>query len=122
MNATCEVRDECLEYELGHDEGFGIWSGLWSFPEIPVDIDVATHLSTNYRVAADVCERMPAVTHVFTHFALTMHPVRIRIARGAHGVEMPGMQWVAIDRACASAVPAPIRKLLAALRAAACAA
>jgi WhiB family redox-sensing transcriptional regulator len=25
---TCEVRDECLEYALEHDERFGIWGGL----------------------------------------------------------------------------------------------
>lgn len=25
---TCEVRDECLEYALAHDERFGIWGGL----------------------------------------------------------------------------------------------
>ena len=25
---TCEVRAECLEYALGHDERFGIWGGL----------------------------------------------------------------------------------------------
>ncbi len=24
----CEVKDECLEYALGHDERFGIWGGL----------------------------------------------------------------------------------------------
>ena len=24
---TCEVRAECLEYELEHDERFGIWGG-----------------------------------------------------------------------------------------------
>ncbi len=24
----CEVRDECLEYALAHDERFGIWGGL----------------------------------------------------------------------------------------------
>jgi WhiB family redox-sensing transcriptional regulator len=24
----CEVRGECLEYALGHDERFGIWGGL----------------------------------------------------------------------------------------------
>ncbi|WP_067781691.1 WhiB family transcriptional regulator [Actinomyces vulturis] len=26
--ATCEVREECLEYALAHDERFGIWGGL----------------------------------------------------------------------------------------------
>jgi WhiB family redox-sensing transcriptional regulator len=25
---SCEVRTECLEYALGHDERFGIWGGL----------------------------------------------------------------------------------------------
>ena len=25
---TCEVRAECLEYALRHDERFGIWGGL----------------------------------------------------------------------------------------------
>lgn len=25
---TCEVREECLEYALEHDERFGIWGGL----------------------------------------------------------------------------------------------
>ena len=24
----CDVRSECLEYALGHDERFGIWGGL----------------------------------------------------------------------------------------------
>ncbi len=24
----CEVRHECLEYALAHDERFGIWGGL----------------------------------------------------------------------------------------------
>jgi A/G-specific adenine glycosylase len=100
----------------------GIWSGLWSFPEMPVDRDVASHVMATYRVAPEACERMPAIVHVFTHFALTMHPVRVRVPYDAHAVEMPGTRWFALDRACAAAVPAPIRKLLAALRPAACAA
>jgi WhiB family redox-sensing transcriptional regulator len=26
--SRCEVKTECLEYALGHDERFGIWGGL----------------------------------------------------------------------------------------------
>jgi len=26
--SRCEVKGECLEYALGHDERFGIWGGL----------------------------------------------------------------------------------------------
>jgi WhiB family redox-sensing transcriptional regulator len=25
---SCDVRDECLDYALAHDERFGIWGGL----------------------------------------------------------------------------------------------
>lgn len=25
---SCEVRAECLDYALEHDEGFGVWGGL----------------------------------------------------------------------------------------------
>ena len=25
---TCDVRGECLDYALAHDERFGIWGGL----------------------------------------------------------------------------------------------
>ena len=25
---SCDVRSECLDYALGHDERFGIWGGL----------------------------------------------------------------------------------------------
>ncbi len=27
MCTRCEVRDECLDYALAHDERFGIWGG-----------------------------------------------------------------------------------------------
>jgi WhiB family redox-sensing transcriptional regulator len=26
--SRCDVKGECLEYALGHDERFGIWGGL----------------------------------------------------------------------------------------------
>jgi A/G-specific adenine glycosylase len=93
----------------------GIWGGLWSFPEAPVGEDVDAHLSARFNATADSIERLPLRRHVFTHFALTMHPVRVRIARWPDGVGMPGIAWFAADSAIAAAVPAPIRKLLATL-------
>jgi WhiB family redox-sensing transcriptional regulator len=27
-DSSCDVRQECLEYALAHDERFGIWGGL----------------------------------------------------------------------------------------------
>ena len=93
----------------------GIWGGLWSFPEAPVGDDVDAHLSTRFNATADSIEWLPLQRHVFTHFALTMHPVRIRVARWPAGVGMPGIAWFAANSAIAAAVPAPVRKLLARL-------
>ncbi len=98
----------------------GIWGGLWSFPEMPVGDDIDVHLSTRFHATAESIERLPLRKHVFTHFALTMHPVRIRVARWPGGVGMPGIAWFAADSAIAAAVPAPIRKLLAAWQATTC--
>ncbi|MEO9136311.1 MAG: A/G-specific adenine glycosylase [Casimicrobiaceae bacterium] len=93
----------------------GIWGGLWSFPELPVHSDVAAYLLTRFNATADSLESLPLLTHVFTHFALTMHPVRVRVDDWPSGVEMPGTEWFAVDAAIAAAVPAPVRKLLAAV-------
>jgi A/G-specific adenine glycosylase len=90
----------------------GIWGGLWSFPEAPLGDDVDAHLSTRFNATADSIERLPLRRHVFTHFALTMHPVRVRVARWPDGVGMPGIAWFAAGSVIAAAVPAPIRKLL----------
>jgi A/G-specific adenine glycosylase len=95
----------------------GLWSSLWSFPEMPVGEDIDAHLSIRFHATADFIERLPLRKHVFTHFALTLHPVRIRVARWPGGIGMPGIAWFTADSAIAAAVPAPIRRLLAAWQA-----
>ena len=94
----------------------GVWGGLWSFPEAHVDCDVDAHVAARFGIVPDAHERMPALTHVFTHFALTVHPVRVRIDRCAPGAATPGIAWLSIEEALAAAVPAPVRQLLCALR------
>jgi A/G-specific adenine glycosylase len=93
----------------------GIWGGLWSFPEAPLDADVASYVATRFDAEVGACEVLPASTHVFTHFALTMHPQRAAITRWPDGVRMPGVGWFTPDAALAAALPAPVRKLLRAL-------
>jgi A/G-specific adenine glycosylase len=94
----------------------GIWGGLWSFPELPVDADVAAHVLTRFHADAEATEALPPLAHAFTHFALTMHPIRVRVPEAPDGVEMPGCQWFGLDEAIVAAIPAPVRKLLAEFR------
>ncbi len=90
----------------------GIWGGLWSLPELPLDADV--HAAVKARFAADVTVRdeLPPVAHGFTHFTLTLYPQRVSARRWPSRAETPGTLWLAPTDARGAALPAPIKKLL----------
>lgn len=90
----------------------GIWAGLWSFPEVPLHTDVAGYIAARFNALVDATQPLPPMRHVFTHFALTMHPVRVSIAHWPAAARMPGVEWFARDAALAAALPSPTRKLL----------
>jgi len=90
----------------------GIWSGLWSFPEVSVGADIGEYVRTRFGATPGDLQSLPSIDHVFTHFALTMHPVGVPIARGPMTAEAPGVDWFTHDAAIAAAVPAPIRALV----------
>ncbi len=94
----------------------GIWAGLWSLPELAPDDDVAEYCRR--RLALDhfaIGDALPPIEHGFTHFRLTLHPLRVAVAGASAGAEAPGRSWLPHDAAIGAALPAPIRKLLAGL-------
>ena len=93
----------------------GIWAGLWSLPEIDPDADVARHCKARFLASVRVGDALPPIEHGFTHFNLTIHPQRVAVRRWPLRTEAPGLLWLTRDDALAAALPAPIRKLLAAL-------
>ena len=93
----------------------GIWSGLWSLPELPVDGDVAEALRDRFGVDAIAIEALAPIEHAFTHFRLTIRPLRVTARRLRARVESPGHVWLARDDALGAALPAPIGRLLRAL-------
>jgi A/G-specific adenine glycosylase len=93
----------------------GIWSGLWSLPELSRDVDVATYVSVHLRAEAGAPQPLPVLQHGFTHFALAIHPVRVPVVRWPLDARMPGAVWFDREAAIAAAIPAPIRSLLRAL-------
>jgi A/G-specific adenine glycosylase len=100
----------------------GIWGGLWSLPEMPLDQDVAVHCRARFDAQVTVQEALPPIDHGFTHYRLTLHPQRVAVQRWPARVEAPGYAWLLPGDALAAALPAPIRKLLRDLAAAATAA
>jgi A/G-specific adenine glycosylase len=95
----------------------GIWAGLRSFPEAALDDDVVMHVAQRFGATVAAPRPMPPVAHAFTHFRLTMHPLRIAIISWPSALHAPGAEWFERDAALACALPSPIRRLLRSLEA-----
>jgi A/G-specific adenine glycosylase len=94
----------------------GLWGGLLAFPEIVGHADAFCAARTGLRPEAPL--PLPDVEHAFTHFTLRATPVLCRIDSDARIVAEPGAPapaWLTIPEAMAEAVPAPVRRVLAAL-------
>ncbi len=80
----------------------GIWGGLWCPPMI--EAGAARPAGTK------LVGKLPAVRHGFTHFNLTLTPVRLRARSGKTAAA--GTQWIAREALPRYGLPAPVRKLL----------
>lgn len=52
----------------------GIWGGLWSLPEMPLDELVEDWCQQHYQLALKYYEEQPVLRHTFSHFHLDITP------------------------------------------------
>ena len=94
----------------------GIWGGLWSFPECPLEADIADWCRE--RLGLEVTVRAPwsVLRHSFSHFHLDITPVPAVVV-GSSGTVMEGESrvWYNTRQPDDRGVAAPVRRLLAAL-------
>ena len=96
----------------------GIWAGLWSLPELALDEDVVAACRARFGLVVEPVDAaapgaaLPPMDHGFTHYRLTLHPLRVRVRRVAAGAREDGVLWLAPADAVDAALPAPIRVLL----------
>ena len=90
----------------------GIWRGLWSLPEY--DTLAAADAAAQALGTVSARETLPTITHKFTHYTLHIAPLAVRIAAPANTAD-----WLAQEQALAKGLPAPVRRLIEKLRAAA---
>ncbi|MGO4326443.1 A/G-specific adenine glycosylase [Cupriavidus sp. M-11] len=101
----------------------GIWGGLWSLPEMPVDTvpfdaeqaeDAALERAREFGTP-DRAAMVGELTHVFTHFRLLIRAIRVDMS-GALAVrdsgDGPALRWISLDDLDEVGTPAPVRKLL----------
>ncbi|MGL1832006.1 A/G-specific adenine glycosylase [Rhodocyclaceae bacterium SMB388] len=101
----------------------GIWGGLLSLPELPDSASgpgqVAHWLASHLGVAGDDGTELAPVRHAFTHFQLTLRPLRFDIDQNPHKANRVGedrLVWLRLDELDRAGLPAPIRRMLESLR------
>jgi A/G-specific adenine glycosylase len=116
-NVLLIERDGCVLLE--RRPANGIWSGLWSLPETDVDADAALFCRTRYGAQVIAAPALEPIEHGFTHFRLTLYPQPCTAIEWPGALHEPGqheteVQWLRLGLAVSAALPAPIKKLLAA--------
>ncbi len=71
----------------------GIWGGLWSFPELESENDVAEWCQRRLQTQPENQQVWPMVAHSFSHFDLDMTPVEIRLEKLPSQI-MDGDRWL----------------------------
>ena len=96
----------------------GIWGGLWSPPQFD---DEAAALAwcrcelgeAAIAIAAGAPDRLAPIEHAFTHFDLTLKPLRVRCTEGAAVNDGDARVWYPLRAPLRVGLPQPIRRLLA---------
>lgn len=95
----------------------GIWGGLLSLPEIPLENDTAQWCKTNLGITINELQRWPVMRHTFSHFHLDISPVHACLESHDNCV-MEGKDWVWYNNdpakapSIAGGLPAPVARLL----------
>jgi A/G-specific adenine glycosylase len=90
----------------------GIWGGLWSFPEAPMDEDPIASLEARWGMEALFQSALPPLRHAFTHYRLYIHPFFLSVGRHRSPAEDAGQLWLDREDIAQAAVPTPVRKIL----------
>lgn len=90
----------------------GIWGGLWSFPEVNVNDDIAAIALSKFGVSTQADKPLPILSHTFTHFKLHIQPQPLTVLRAGSRTGEPSRVWLSIEDAIGAAIPTPVRKIL----------
>ena len=91
----------------------GIWGGLWSFPECPLETDINQWCQQQLGMIIGPCQQATVLRHTFSHFHLDIHPIRARLKDHTDQVMEPAATlWYNSRQPVALGLPAPIKQLL----------
>jgi A/G-specific adenine glycosylase len=91
----------------------GIWGGLWSLPECPLDQDVQQWCTEKYFCHTKSQKTLPAFRHTFSHFHLDITPVVIKIDQWRPpAMDNNNLVWCDVTQLASKGLAAPVKQLL----------
>lgn len=94
----------------------GIWGGLWCFPELDgtaTNDEITALASSRFAVNEHTgLELATELDHSFTHFKLTLQPLRLRVSSLSARAGEPGTVWLPLTEIGRAALPKPILTIL----------
>jgi A/G-specific adenine glycosylase len=90
----------------------GVWGGLWSLPESPLNSDWKALCASQFGLEIAAPIHLAPFKHSFTHFTLDIQPVLCKVERAANRIREPGLRWIAQKEIADAALPAPVKSLL----------
>ena len=91
----------------------GIWGGLYSLPELPLEDSAGEWCQRALGAGVAKEEELAVIEHSFTHFDLDLTPRLLRLAAAPSAVmDRPGWVWYKPGTQLTVGVPAPVATLL----------
>lgn len=105
------IQNEQGEILLEQRPSRGIWGGLWSFPEVRDNEDIATFCKQHEQLQIQSCSILSPRQHVFTHFRLEIYPCLLQCTGNAV-TDKEHSNWYRIDDTFRLGLPAPVKSFL----------
>jgi A/G-specific adenine glycosylase len=95
----------------------GIWGGLWGFPELGAEVDVADWCQARFGTVPGRTELRPVLRHSFSHFHLDIEPLELSLPAAAAVQDGAGSRWQLLGVSPKLGLAAPVKRLFETLRA-----
>lgn len=91
----------------------GIWGGLWSLPECPIDENVTSWIENQFGVRVSEFEEKNNLRHTFSHFHLDILPVQVTLKSISSVIKDNGeIYWYKPENKLSKGIATPVAKLL----------
>jgi A/G-specific adenine glycosylase len=103
------LRNHQGEVLLEQRPAAGIWGGLWSFPEIALEISASDYAEHHYGDVAAVSP-LGAWRHTFSHYHLHINPVLVQLSTEVPRIADRQARWIRPDTPGTLGLAAPVSR------------